>query len=107
MLKVFTKDDSINGSGTSLKGYINGIKYSELVELLGEPTFPNESGDGKVQKEWVIRMNDEIFTIYDWKTYDREYSMANLTRWNVGGKSNASDFIDYIENKVATDNYNS
>lgn len=86
--------------GSSLKGYLHNIKYSQLIRTIGQPTFEEESGDGKVQFEWVFKFNGEIFTIYDWKTYDIEYSINELTTWNVGGKSNAYDFIDYIENLV-------
>jgi hypothetical protein len=86
--------------GTSLKGYITGYTYSQLVEVLGEPTFPTESGDGKIQKEWVIRGGNDVFTIYDWKTYDVEYTTTQLTRWNIGGKVSAGNFIEKIEKKL-------
>ena len=86
--------------GTSLKGNIIGPTYSNLVEIMGEPTFLEESGDGKIQKQWVIRDGDEIFTIYDWKTYDKEYTENILVRWNVGGKSYAGNFIEKIEKKI-------
>jgi len=90
--------DQING--TSLKGYIIGYTYSQLVEIMGEPTFSEESGDSKVQKEWVIRDGKDVFTIYDWKTYDNQYTTTELTRWNVGGKVYAGDFIEKIEKKL-------
>jgi hypothetical protein len=86
--------------GTSLKGNIIGPTYSNLVEIMGEPTFLEESGDGKIQKQWVIRDGGEIFTIYDWKTYDKEYTENILVRWNVGGKSYAGNFIEKIEKKI-------
>jgi len=86
--------------GTSLKGYITGYTYSQLVEVMGEPTFSTESGDGKIQKEWVIRDGNDVFTIYDWKTYDVEYTTTQLTRWNIGGKVSAANFIEKIEKKL-------
>ena len=86
--------------GSSLKGYLHNIKYSQLIRTLGQPTFDQESGDGKVQFEWVFKFNGEIFTIYDWKTYDIEYSINELTTWNVGGKTYAGEFTDYIEKLV-------
>ena len=86
--------------GSSLKGIINGPTYSQLVELLGEPTFPNSTGDGKVHKEWTIKDGNDVFSIYDWKTYDVEYTTNELTTWNVGGKSYAGDFIEKIQKKV-------
>ena len=52
-----------------------------------------------MQKEWVVDFDGEIYTIYDWKTYDERYTMEELTNWNVGGKTSALDFIEYIESK--------
>lgn len=92
--------EEVNSFGTSLKGYLY-TTYNELVELLGEPTYlPEDSGDGKVNFEWVVEFNDEIFTIYDWKTYDPEYSMNELDQWNIGGKTYCGDFSDFIESKL-------
>ena len=86
--------------GTSLKGYITGYTYSQLVEVMGEATFPTESGDGKIQKEWVIRDGNDVFTIYDWKTYDTNYTMTKLKKWNIGGKTNCADFINELTKKL-------
>ena len=86
-------------TGTSLKGYINGT-YSQLIEILGEPTYNETSGDGKVNFEWVVESNGEIFTVYDWKTYSAMYSMEGLTTWNVGGKTSAFDFIQEVEKLI-------
>ena len=59
-------------TGTSLKDRLIGWNYKQLTIAFGEPTFGKVSSDGKVQKEWVfIRTTDnQVFTIYDWKTYD-------------------------------------
>lgn len=82
--------------GSSLKGYINAT-YSQLIEAIGEPTYDEPSGDEKTQMEWVVEFNDEIFTIYDWKTYSRNYTENELTQFNVGGTTYAGDFINYVE----------
>jgi len=47
--KVLTREED-NSTGTSLKGYVNAA-YDQLIKAFGEPTYPNESGDGKVQFE--------------------------------------------------------
>lgn len=96
--KVLTREEDI-ASGTSFKGYLNAT-YNQLIKAFGEPTYPNESGDGKVQFEWVFEYNGEPFTVYDWKTYDREYTINGLTRWNVGGSSNAERFISTLKSKL-------
>jgi hypothetical protein len=41
-------------TGSSFKTMICGFKYSDLVKVLGEPTYPNGSADAKVQIEWVV-----------------------------------------------------
>ena len=83
--------------GTSLRGYLHNTKYSDLIEVFGEPTFNQESGDGKVHFEWVFDFNGETFTLYDWKTYNIEYTMNELTTWNIGGKTYSGEFSDHIE----------
>ena len=101
-------------SGSSLKGKLKyGIKYDDLVDIFGPPTYYNESGDGKVNFEWVIEFENEngileTFTIYDWKV-DPDYSIANTgavsegkeflggSRWHVGGKVYAGEFIECLE----------
>lgn len=84
-----------------LKGYINATyNYNQLIETLGEPTHDEPSGDEKTQMEWVVEFEGNIFTIYDWKTYSRNYTENELTRFNVGGKTYAGDFIDYIESLI-------
>lgn len=88
-------------TGSSLKGYINCV-YQDLIKVLGEPTYPKASGDDKVQKEWVVEYNGEIFTIYDYKTYDPEYTMNELDNFHIGGKTEAYDF--FLELKEMIDN---
>ena len=95
MVTVFTDYDVPNTDGTSLKGYVDAT-YEELVGLLGEPTFDEPSGDDKVQVEWVVEYMGEIFTIYDWKTYDRDYTLNKLDKFHIGGKSSATDIISFF-----------
>jgi hypothetical protein len=91
-MRVFKEDEVEGTSGSSLKGYIK-CTYQDLIRVLGEPTYSTPSGDNKVQKEWVVEYNEEVFTIYDWKTYDEEYTMNELDQFNIGGKTNAYDFF--------------
>jgi hypothetical protein len=85
--------------GTSLKGYTHAT-YKRLVEVLGPPTFSEASLDDKTQVEWVVKFKNDYFTIYDWKTYDREYTMNELQVFHVGGKTDALYFINELENKL-------
>ena len=85
--------------GSSLKGYTKAT-YKRLVEVLGPPTFNEASADDKTQVEWVVKFRNNYFTIYDWKTFDREYTMNELTIFHVGGKIDAFNFIVALENKL-------
>ena len=96
MIKTFRNGFEPPSHGTSFKGYVNAT-YDQLVDALGYPTIEDESGDGKVQVEWVCEFEGEIFTIYDWKTFDRQYTEHVLDRFHVGGKTSAFDFIDSLE----------
>jgi len=92
-----TYSDEVNG--TWKIGDLNGIYYRDLVNKLGEPTIIG-SGDDKVQYEWVMKFEGQVFTIYDWKTYDPEYSEYELDTWSIGGNANSAAllfaFKDYI-----------
>ena len=85
--------------GTSLKGY-TAATYNQLVKALGEPTFNTPSGDDKTQVEWVVKFRNNYFTVYDWKTYDREYTLNELTIFHVGSKIDAFDLIVKLESKT-------
>jgi hypothetical protein len=105
-LTVFDEMDAPDSSGTSLKGYVVAT-YEQLVNFLGQPTFGEESGDGKVQVEWIVKFKDDyggvnLFTIYDWKFYSRDHIIFpdTMVNWHVGGKSPAYDLIDYLEKRI-------
>ena len=85
--------------GGCLQGYVD-VTYLELVEMFGEATL-GESGDSKVQMEWVIEITDDEgatqqFSIYDWKTYDLNYTKSKLQTWNIGGLSSPTILQEYI-----------
>lgn len=102
LTKLHGIDASHESTGTSLKGYLRkGIKFTDLYKTLGEPTFkPEDSGDGKVQYQWVLDWNGDIFTIYDWKTYSQDYTLNEYDHWHVGAKTYSGDFEDLIENMI-------
>ena len=85
--------------GTSLSGYIKAT-YNQLLSVLGEPTCAKPSGDDKVQKEWVVKYKGNYYTVYDWKTYDVNYTVNELDRFHVGSKCNASEFISELQDKI-------
>ena len=99
MEKIISKEDALElVSGTHLVGKLVGYTYNQLVKVLGEPTLDEEkdpySGDGKTNVEWVFRdLDGEHFIIYDWKTYDEDYTTTLNQTWNVGGKVYAGEFV--------------
>jgi hypothetical protein len=89
---------------TSFSTRINGVTYHDLVEALGKPLYnPEDSGDGKTNYEWVVLFEGNVFTIYDWKTYDEIYSMNELTSWHIGSKAGVLEvdrFVRHLETIV-------
>lgn len=91
--------------GTYLVDRLVGITYKDLINAFGEPTFSTEDdGDGKINFEWVFKFGKDIFTVYDWKVpadYTRHImGRAGEMQFHVGGKANASDFVQYVQKSV-------
>ena len=74
------KADEGELEGTCLQGYIDA-SYDYLLEMFGE--HEGASGDGKVQAEWMLKINGVVVTIYDWKYYDTP--VERVKKWNIGG----------------------
>ena len=115
-ITVYDEMDAPDTSGTSLKGHLSyGITYNDLLDYLGRETF-GESGDGKVKNEWVLEFETEengiqLFTIYDWKSESPEFARNEVgsleeaksvfgSRWHIGGKDYAGDFVEFIEEEI-------
>lgn len=96
--QVFENDTDV-ANGTFKIGSLDGIYYRDLVEKLGEPTVIG-SGDDKVQYEWIINYKSAIFTIYDWKTYDAEYTEYELDTWSVGGNERSASMVNEFKNFI-------
>jgi hypothetical protein len=81
---------------------VEGVYYSELVEILGPPTFPKTNKNKSIHKEWVLYYRGEIFTIYDYNVQDEKTVVLNNHCWNVGSKSwieksLAFELVEYIK----------
>lgn len=88
-------------SGTYKVGSLQGVSYWDLKNTFGTPTLDEASADDKVQKEWVFEFNGEIFTIYDWKTYDERYTVEELDVWSIGGKTSPHEFETTVLHLIA------
>ena len=98
--KIYTSEEQEEAMdlscGTSLAGYLKDTTYDQLVNALGEPTYPDASGDDKTQKEWIIEFKGTVFTIYDWKTYSEEDTIMFYRNWHIGSKeSNPFRSVNY------------
>ena len=47
-LQKLSQEDDYS-TATSLEGYLHNTTYAQLIEAFGQPTYNQESGDGKVQ----------------------------------------------------------
>jgi len=90
------------GVGTWYKGVKINALYDELVDVLGEPTYPTPNEDQTVFRSWVIRWNMETYEIYDYNTFDEEYTLNYLTSWHVGASEGADvlEFSKLIEDAI-------
>lgn len=85
----FKVSPDINTNGTHYQGNLNNLKYSTIVEILGDPSYTGEMGIDKVQAEWCLQseVNGKLVTatLYDWKNY--ETPIEEITTWHIGGYS--------------------
>lgn len=84
-------------------GELTNVTYTDIVRVYGEPSilhYENDEIDGKIQVEWIFQYDSKPFTIYDWKTYDVEYTMETLKTWSIGGLSEDEEFVEYIRNSL-------
>lgn len=90
-------------TGGGLRGYSYQF-YSDLEIAFGKPTYDYGEENYKVNYEWVIEHNGNLFWIYDWKVEGLE-SYAEMYRWHIGAEDNASneliaDFKDALDKRV-------
>tara|TARA_R110002126_G_scaffold27826_2_gene93261 strand:- start:66 stop:410 length:345 start_codon:yes stop_codon:yes gene_type:complete len=103
-MKKLTKDEDAPSSRHRV-GTLNGYFYNDLIQAFGDPTYlPKHSGDGKVQYEWVFEYDEQVFSIYDYKTYDKEYTETMLETWSVGGTTSPLFFIHKIVSHIKHSN---
>ena len=90
-IRVYEEGESTPDIRSSKQGELKDMTYNDLLDLLGEPTYPNASFDEKVQKEWVIEFTPSeekpcFLRIYDWKTYSCWDTINSLQVWSIGGE---------------------
>jgi hypothetical protein len=84
-------EKSING--TSFHDVVINSSINELTQLLGEPSYYDNSGDDKVNVEWDCELEDgRVVSLYDWKEY-RPVGKDEVIEFHIGGFSKL-DTID-------------
>jgi hypothetical protein len=74
-------------SGTSFHDTVLKCSVNDLIAILGEPTIEDNTGEDKVNFEWICETEEgDVFTIYDWKEY-RRISREETIEWHIGGMS--------------------
>jgi hypothetical protein len=83
-------------SGLKHKATLNGYRFIELFAVLGCPqrTTPNE--DDSIQFSWALTYHGKMYTIYDWNTHDRLYSLDINETWHIGAEYNAEEFLQHL-----------
>ena len=81
-----------SSNGTSFYNSTIKTTIGELIRVLGEPTYQQNTGDDKVNVEWICeRENGDIVTIYDWKEY-RSLDINEKIEFHLGGHNGLSTF---------------
>jgi len=89
-MKVLTQEEFLNlNRSTSFQGYISAT-FSELIEILGEPTYNLSDVLDKSNFEWCISFSGNVFTIYDWKS-SAAYSIQDRNLWHLGAEWRGND----------------
>jgi hypothetical protein len=74
---------------TSFHDTTVGTTVHTLRELLGEPMCEDNTGEDKINFEWVMETNNgDVFTVYDWKEYKILHE-HEIIEFHIGGKSKA------------------
>lgn len=97
------KTDKGIKAGSSWFGDLIMTTYPKLIEILGQPTFNDNTGQDKTNMEWVCESRDGfVFTIYDWKEYEplnEEYNYG----FHIGGFSEKQTKIAKAELELMID----
>jgi hypothetical protein len=95
------KSTSKEANGTSFHSSTVRASVNELIKIIGEPTYEDNTGEDKVNIEWVLEDdNGNVVTIYDWKEY-RPLSYDEKINWHIGGMEknitdNVKEEIEYV-----------
>jgi len=79
---IFEKVSGSEANGTHYQGTLRA-SVSDLYTVFGDPSYRGDSDD-KTQYEWVLRFDNVVATIYDYKEYS-EIDTADVLEFHIGG----------------------
>ncbi len=83
--------------GTSFHDVTIKTTINKLVDVLGLPTYFDNTGEDKVNIEWVCETeNGDIVTIYDWKEY-RSLQLDEKITFHLGGHNKIGTILGKSE----------
>ena len=81
------KLSNMSAAGTSFHGTTIIATPNQLIDILGEPQFGDNSGQDKTNFDWVCETDDgNVFTVYDWKEY-KPLNMDSYYSFHIGAES--------------------
>jgi|TARA_R110002124_G_scaffold68060_9_gene184551 hypothetical protein len=99
-ISKYMTTDGVNTNGSSRVGSLNHMGYKDIVKRVGPPTINYDGAHDKVNVEWIFKVNSDIFTLYDYKSWSETYTFEQLNHWSVGGFENTDEnmqiLIDYL-----------
>jgi len=73
---------------TSYRDGLSDVTYDELTNILGTPSLFG-SPDYKKKVTWVIKIGDDLVSIYDYKEY--KIPLEKITDWSIAGGAPRKD----------------
>jgi hypothetical protein len=92
-----------NANGTSFHDVTIKTSANKLISVLGEPHWVNNTGEDKVNFEFIFETEEgDVFTIYDWKHY-RSLDLDEIIEWHIGSHSRmiSWDALDEITKELS------
>jgi hypothetical protein len=81
------KKTNQSANGTSFHDVTIKASINQLITAFGEPTWQHNTGEDKVNFEWVLETDEgDVFTLYDWKEY-RKLDLDETIEWHIGSFS--------------------
>ena len=98
------KETTQSINGTSFHRHTFQGSVEDIIAILGEPKWKDNTGEDKTNFEWIAETESgKVVTIYDWKEY-RPISRTEEISWHIGGHSamDTSEALQEIEKALGS-----